>query len=226
MGFTAPVRLPLRKRRRFSDNLPYSDPACGLVIEYGGSGAKVRGFVSDGATRRALQMVGNNAEVEVEVRNFADDGRPVLLGVTERLEFVDAPGHVADLKRYRARGYRMAGNRIRIVTDRPMEVLEVHPPSRRSVDLAGVTVEYYPPQPGDGMIRRRAGTAHFQRPTRECRPPRSPGAVLGTARRPRLHLRRPLAPGEGGRPREARRERRREPGIGKRDSPLFQLFTN
>ncbi len=58
-------------------------------------------------------MVGNDAEVEVEIRNFAGDGRPVLLGITERLEFVDAPGHVEDLKRYRARGYAMTGNRIR-----------------------------------------------------------------------------------------------------------------
>ncbi len=122
----------------------------GLVVEYGGNGARVRGFVSDGATRRALQMVGNDAEVEVEVRNFAGDGRPVLLGVTERLEFVDAPGHVDDLERYRARGYSMKGNRIRLVTDRPMEVLEVHPPSRTSVEMDGVTVEYYPPRPAMG----------------------------------------------------------------------------
>ena len=48
----------------------------------------------------------------IKIRNFAGDGRPVLLGVTERLEFVDAPGHVEDLKRYRARGYTMKGNRI------------------------------------------------------------------------------------------------------------------
>jgi hypothetical protein len=124
--------------------------AYSLVIEYGGNGAKVKGFVSTGATRRALQMVGNDAEIEIEVRNFAGDGRPVLLGVTERLEFVDAPGHVADLARYRARGYVMKGNRIRLVTDRPMEVVEVHPPSANSVNMAGVTVEYYPPAPAMG----------------------------------------------------------------------------
>ncbi|KAF5046982.1 hypothetical protein DSECCO2_465090 [anaerobic digester metagenome] len=124
--------------------------AYGLVIEYGGNGAKVTGFVSDGAKRRALQMVGNGVEVEAEIRNFAGDGRPVLLGVTERLEFVDAPGHAADLARYRARGYAMKGNRIRLVTDRPMEVVEVHPPSVNSVNMAGVTVEYYPPRPAMG----------------------------------------------------------------------------
>ena len=113
----------------------------GLVIEYGGNRATVRGFVSDGARRRALQMVGNDAEVEVEVRNFAGDGRPVLLGITERLEFVDAPGHAADLERYRARGYRMVNNRIHIVTDHDADLVEVHPPSRGTVDLGGLTVE-------------------------------------------------------------------------------------
>ena len=81
---------------------------------------------------------------------LAGDRQPLLLGVTERLEFVDAPGHVADLARYRARGYAMAGNRIAIVTDRPMEVLEVHPPSVNAVNMAGVTVEYYPPRPAMG----------------------------------------------------------------------------
>ncbi len=69
----------------------------------------------------------------------------MLLGVTERLEFVDAPGHVEDLKRYRARGYRMAGNRIAIVVDRPMETVEAHEPSVNSVNMAGVTVEYSSP---------------------------------------------------------------------------------
>ena len=119
--------------------------AYGLVIEYGGNGAKVKGFVSDGATRRALQMVGNEASIDIEIKNFAGDGRPVLLGITERLEFVDAPGHVEDLGRYRARGYAMRGNRIAVVTDHPEDLVEVHPPSRGSVDLGGLTVERCPP---------------------------------------------------------------------------------
>lgn len=63
---------------------------------------------------------------------------------------MDAPGHVEDLKRYRARGYAMAGNRIAVVTDHPMEVVEVHPPSVNSVSMAGVTVECYPPRPVTG----------------------------------------------------------------------------
>jgi hypothetical protein len=62
-------------------------------------------------------MVGNDAEVAIEIREFAGDGRPVLLGITERLEFVDAPGHVEDLKRHRSRGYAMNGSRIAFVTD-------------------------------------------------------------------------------------------------------------
>lgn len=37
-------------------------------------------------------MVGNDAGIEVEIRDLAGDGRPVRLGVTESLEFVDTPG--------------------------------------------------------------------------------------------------------------------------------------
>lgn len=74
----------------------------------------------------------------------------MLLGVTERVEFVDAPGHTADLARYRARGYAMRDNRIAIVTDDPEDLIEVHPPSRGSVDLGGLTVERCPPRPAMG----------------------------------------------------------------------------
>ena len=121
--------------------------AYGLVIENGGEQAKVKVFVSDGATRRALQMVGNNADVGIAIVNFAGAGRPVLLGITERLEYVDGPSHVEDLERYRARGYAMAGNRIAIVTDHDADLIEVHPPSQGSVDLGGLTVERGPPVP-------------------------------------------------------------------------------
>ena len=71
----------------------------------------------------------------------------MLLGIPGRLEFVDAPGHVEDLGGYRAHGYAMAGNRIRIVTDRPQSAVEVHPPSVTSANMTGVTVEFYPPRP-------------------------------------------------------------------------------
>jgi hypothetical protein len=80
----------------------------------------------------------------------AGSGWPVLLGITERLEFVDAPGHVEDMRRYQARGYAMTANRIAIVTDRPMEVVEVHPPSVNSVNIAGVTAVYCPTEPAMG----------------------------------------------------------------------------
>ncbi len=89
----------------------------------------------------------------------------MLLGVTERLEFVDAPGHVEDLKRYRACGYRMAGNRIAVVTDRDADLIEVHPSSRGSVDLGGVTIRALPAAAGDGVSRARG-----RRSPSPCRP--------------------------------------------------------
>lgn len=85
----------------------------------------------------------------------------MLLGITERLEFVDAPGHAEDLARYRARGDGMEGNRIRLVMDRPMEVVEVHAPSANSVNMAGVTREYYPPVSAAGWGNRK-GSASSQ----------------------------------------------------------------
>jgi hypothetical protein len=44
----------------------------------------------------------------------------------------------------------MAGNRIRLVTDRPVDAVEVHPPSRNGVEMEGVTVEFFPPAPAVG----------------------------------------------------------------------------
>ena len=58
------------------------------------------------------------------------EGRSLLLGITERLEYVDASKHVKNLKRYRTWGYVMAGNRIAIATDYSADLIEVHPPSR------------------------------------------------------------------------------------------------
>jgi hypothetical protein len=74
----------------------------------------------------------------------------VLLEAAKRLEFVDAPGHVEDLKRYRARGYTMKGNRIEIIMDNDADLVEVHSPSRGSVDLGGLTVGRCPPAPAMG----------------------------------------------------------------------------
>jgi|GEM_PF-4486926 len=54
-------------------------------------------------------MVRTEAEAGSMIRGFAGTGRPVLLGITERHEFVDAPGHLTDLARYRARGVARKG---------------------------------------------------------------------------------------------------------------------
>ena len=70
----------------------------------------------------------------------------MLLGITERFEFVDAPGHAENLEWYRARGYRMVNNRINTITDYPRDLVEVHPPSRGTVDLGGLAVERCPPR--------------------------------------------------------------------------------
>ena len=74
----------------------------------------------------------------------------MLLAIPGRLEFVDAPSHAGDLEGYRARGYRMVNNRIAIVTDHDADLVEVHPPSRGSVDLGGLSVERCPPAPATG----------------------------------------------------------------------------
>ena len=79
-------------------------------------------------------------------------------GGIARLEFVDAPGHVEDLERYRARGYAMKNNRIRIVTDHDADLIEVHPPSSGTVDPGGLTVERCPPGGGDG-VRTSSGSS-------------------------------------------------------------------
>jgi hypothetical protein len=44
----------------------------------------------------------------------------------------------------------MAGERIEIVTGHTEDLVEVHTPSRGSVDLDGLTVERCPPAPATG----------------------------------------------------------------------------
>ncbi|MGD9937522.1 MAG: hypothetical protein AB7S61_08630 [Methanoregulaceae archaeon] len=65
---------------------------------------------------------------------------------------LDAPIYVDDLARSRARGYAMAGNRCAIVTDRPANLVEVHPPSRGSFDFTGFAVEQTLPAPVRAMV--------------------------------------------------------------------------
>lgn len=113
-----------------------------LVIEYGGGGIIVQKFVSTGATRRALQATATGADLEIAIDRFAGPGLPVLLGITERLEFVDAPVHAAGLAQYRTISRPFSGS---LVLEVPAgaqvaDLVEVHPPSADSVDLSGVTV--------------------------------------------------------------------------------------
>jgi len=49
----------------------------------------------------------------------------------------------------------MKGNRIRIVTERPKEADDAHPPSANSVNMASVTVEYCSPRPLPTDVWRR-----------------------------------------------------------------------
>ena len=114
--------------------------ASGGVIPF--NSAVARQFVSTGATRRVLQATAIDADLEIAIVGFAGDGRPVLLGITERLDFVDAPAHAADLARYRAISRPFSGS---LVLEVPavatvVDLVEVYPPSVRSVDLSGVTV--------------------------------------------------------------------------------------
>jgi hypothetical protein len=116
--------------------------AYGLVIEYGGGGLVARQFISTGATRRALQATATSADLEIGIIRFAGQGKPVLLGITERLEFVDAPVHVAGLARYREISRPFSGSLVLEVPTAALvsDLVEVHPPSAGSVDLSKVTV--------------------------------------------------------------------------------------
>lgn len=44
----------------------------------------------------------------------------------------------------------MRGNRVAVVTDHDADLVEVHPPSRGTVDLGGLSVERCPPAPAMG----------------------------------------------------------------------------
>lgn len=61
---------------------------------------------------------------------------------------MSSAGEQRELNRFQA--FTMAGNGIAIITDRPADLVEVHPPSVNGVNMDGVTVEYYPPAPAVG----------------------------------------------------------------------------
>lgn len=61
------------------------------------------------------------------------------LEITEWLECMDGPGDAEVLELYRARCFRMPGNRIAVVADLPENPDEVHPKSWGSVDRGGAS---------------------------------------------------------------------------------------
>lgn len=125
--------------------------AYSLVSEVGGSGAVVTNFTSTGATRRALQMVGSNVKITgFKIERFAGKGKPVLMGLYERLEFVDAPSHAKDLARYRGITYNVNGT-MDFLSDsltRTGDLIEVHAGSR--VDMSRINLSCWTPAPEPG----------------------------------------------------------------------------
>lgn len=114
-----------------------------LAIEVGGAGAQVLDFTSIGATRRALQMVGSNVKITgFRIQQFAGKGAPVMLGLNERLVYVDAPSHVRDLPRYRGFTYNVTGT-LDFLCDnitQLSDLIEVHPGSR--IDMSRVHLSH------------------------------------------------------------------------------------
>jgi hypothetical protein len=119
-----------------------------LAIEVGGAGAQVIDFTSTGATRRALQAVGSNLKIsEFKIAKFAGKGAPVMLGLNERLVFVDAPSHIKDLARYRGFTYNVTGT-MDFLSDtltQLSDLIEVHSGSR--VDMSRVHLSHLEPAP-------------------------------------------------------------------------------
>jgi len=81
-----------------------------LVVEYGGNGATVSNFVSDGATTRALQILGQHVTyTNIAIKNFKGTGAPIMVGKMGKLIYADAPSHKADMKRYLDMPYTVSG---------------------------------------------------------------------------------------------------------------------
>lgn len=147
--------------------------AYGLVIEYGGVGAKVKNFVAEQNTRRALQATAVYADIDLEIRDFQGAGRPVLLGITERLEMVDSEkaGNLKTLETRRKDAKPFTGKlRIRSNALPGDTIIDVHGPSRGVVKLDGVTylpLGVVPPLPNPvpvGEIRVLDGSVWVRAP--------------------------------------------------------------
>jgi len=123
--------------------------AYGLVAEYSLKDIIVENFTSDGATVRAVQTTAANSKfINVKILNYTKNDEPVLLGRTERLEYVGAPKHVKDLARYVSLGYNMSTSTFDFAFDREMtfkQAIEVNAPS--SVDPTKVTIRVAIPTP-------------------------------------------------------------------------------
>lgn len=114
----------------------------GLVAEYNIVKALVENYTSIGAKRRAVQTTAANSKfINVQILNYNGTLKPVLLGKTERLEFIDAQSHLGALARYAAIGYNMTGSTFDFVFDKKMSMegaIEVNPPS--SVDYMKINL--------------------------------------------------------------------------------------
>lgn len=81
-----------------------------LVVEYGGNGAQVDNFVSRGAKRRALQVLGKGVNyTNITIEDFQGSGSPIMLGKMEKVIYIDAPSHQEDVKRYLQMKYSVSG---------------------------------------------------------------------------------------------------------------------
>ena len=81
-----------------------------LVVEYGGNGAQVDNFVSRGAKRRALQVLGKGVNyTNITIEDFKGSGQPIMLGKMEKVIYIDAPSHQEDVKRYLQMKYSVSG---------------------------------------------------------------------------------------------------------------------
>lgn len=125
-----------------------------------------RGEVRAGAGRRGVFAV---REVVAQVRTFAGEGPPVLLGVPGRFWFVGASGHATDRSLYPARGDTVKNSRIGIDMYPAAATVEVHTPSANNDAMARVTAGYGRPRSAMEYREKEQGRCTSQdRPGNSC----------------------------------------------------------